>query len=128
MNDLTHENLIKLMQIRPSIKEAADWFNTSQDTIDRRIKKFEKLTFAEFKEKHSTNTRHKLIDRAMEQALNGNATMMIFCLKNYCGWADNATTEINSEPKVTRLAYSPDQLKEAAKAYTEIYGEKKWTS
>ena len=115
MDELTHENLIKLMRFRPSLKETANWFGVSEDTIERRIKKFEKLTFSEFKDKYNTHTKHKLIDKAIEMALAGNATMMIFTLKNYCGWSDHKQVELDDEPKVFKLAYNPKSLAEAGK-------------
>jgi hypothetical protein len=31
-------------------------------------------------------------------ALNGNATMMIFCLKNMCGWLDKLPEQQSSDP------------------------------
>lgn len=112
---LTHENLINLMRFRPSLKATSDYFNTSEDTIERRIKKFEKLTFAEFKEKHSLKVKHKLIDKALEMAMAGNATMMIFCLKNYCKWTDKVEEEIKNEPRVIKLAYNCGTLVDTAR-------------
>jgi hypothetical protein len=111
--ELNLENLIKLMQFRPTLKEAANYFNASEDTIERRIKKFEKLTFSEFKEKYSLKVKHKLINKALEMAMSGNSTMMIFCLKNLCGWDDRAEQK-NQEPVVITLAYSKESLRHAA--------------
>ncbi len=115
MTELNQENLVKLMQFRPTLKETSNYFGVSEDTIERRIKKFEKLTFAEFKEKHSLKVKHKLIDKALEMAMAGNSTMMIFCLKNYCKWTDKAEEEINNEPRVMKLAYSCGTLIDAAR-------------
>ena len=102
------------MQFRPTLKETARWFSTSQDTVERRIKKWTRLTFTEFKEKHSMNIKYKLIDRAIDMAMSGNATMMIFCLKNYCGWSDKSE-EKELELKPIVLAYSKEGLQSAAR-------------
>lgn len=43
-----------------------------------------------FREANCQHIKQKLIDRAIEMGLKGNATMLIFCLKNYCKWSDRA--------------------------------------
>ena len=58
------------------------------------------------------HTRHDLVRKAIEKALKGDNTMLIFCLKNLCGWKDR------NEPDYDRMAsafpalkYDPKQLK-----------------
>lgn len=109
--ELTHENLINLMRFRPTLKEASEYFNTSEDTVERRIHKWEKTTFSIFKEKHSRSIKYKLIDKAIDMAMSGNSTMMIFALKNICGWGDRAEVTKDSEPKVINFKYSMNDLK-----------------
>lgn len=103
--ELNHENLVNLMRFRPTLKVTADWFGTSEDTIERRVRKWEKITFGEFKEKYSQHIRFKLMDRAIEMAMSGNATIMIFALKNFCGWTDRI-----HEPEATEADSSKFQL------------------
>jgi hypothetical protein len=102
MIDLDLKTLVKLMRFRPTLKETSFIFGVSEDTIERRIREWVNCTYSEFKERHSSNIKQKLMNKAFEMALAGNATMMIFCLKNYCGWADkplesqaNSTHEIH---------------------------------
>ena len=132
MNDLNLSNLIKLMQFRPTLKETANWFSVSEDTIERKIKKFAKCTFREFKLIHSGQIKIKLQEKAIEMAMSGNTSMMIFALKNLCDWVDkkevsNANdygqpfhiavpgqpdTDFPEGAKVIRIGYDPRNMKD----------------
>jgi hypothetical protein len=98
------------MRFRPSLRETAIWFGVSEDTIERRTKDWENLTFREFRDKYSSHLRHRLIDRAIEVAMNGNTAMLIFCLKNYCSWGDIALEPNVKEDVVIRLAFDPKSV------------------
>lgn len=54
--------------------------------------------------------KYRLIDRAVDMAMSGNTTMMIFCLKNYCGWVEKAESP-EDDVKPFTLAYSIEDLK-----------------
>jgi len=41
-----------------------------------------------------SHTRYALIQKAISEALNGNTTMLIFSLKNLCGWADKQELDV----------------------------------
>ena len=86
--------------MKPTLKDAAAFFNCSEDTIERACKKLGASSFADFRNKNMVHTRHDLVRAAMRQALNGNTPMLIFCLKNMCGWADkveNTNTEVHQQ-------------------------------
>ena len=71
----------------------------SDDTINRRIREKFGCTFEAYRDKKQTTLRIRLIDKALELADQGNVTMLIFLLKNYCGFTDRAEvkTEINDK-------------------------------
>lgn len=106
--DLSLKNVSNLMRFRPSLKDTASFFSVSEDTITRKIKRWENITFLEFREKHSFPLKMKLMDKAIGMAMAGNVTMMIFALKNYAGWTDKpvelAQEKSGFQPIV--LAYS----------------------
>jgi len=79
--------LDKYCQLKPSLTDVSELLNVSDDTILRHCRKYN-MTFAEYRNKKMAKTRMTLTQKALEMALNGNATMMIFSLKNLCGWAD----------------------------------------
>jgi AraC-like DNA-binding protein len=84
------DQLAALMRFRPTREDAAAFFGVSIDTIERRIKSETGLTFLQFREQKMVHTRISLVRNALKRAETSDA-MLIFCLKNLCGWSDNAT-------------------------------------
>ena len=80
--------LNSILQFKCSKKVCADHLGCSEDTIDRRIKEEHDCTFKEYAETKLSTTKVKLQTKAIEKALGGDNTMLIFCLKNICAWSD----------------------------------------
>src|SRR4051794_39309171 len=87
------EKLAALMRLKPTLLDTAAFFDCSEDTIERFIKKLSGLTFAEFREQKMVHTRMSLVRTAIRKAENGDNVMIIFCLKNLCGWRDKQKDE-----------------------------------
>jgi hypothetical protein len=79
-----------LLQRGANKVDSASIMDCSEDTIERRIKERFSITFSEYRERRMAGTRLKLVETALDKALNGNIVMLIFCLKNICHWQDNA--------------------------------------
>jgi hypothetical protein len=79
----------------------------SDSTLDRVIKANTGGNFDDLRDKKTDGTRLKLIQTAIGMANNKDRTMLIFCLKNLCGWSDNANNA-NSVPIKVMLGYDPD--------------------
>ena len=103
--ELNKENLVELMRFRPQLKDLSTLFGVSEDTLSRRIKEWEACSFTEFKERHSFSIKQSLINKAIEQALSGNTTMLIFCLKNYCNWMDKPSEVVSEQKTIITLNY-----------------------
>lgn len=84
--DETH--LKGICRLKPTLRDVAAFFDCSEDTIERRCKALGALSFADFRDKNMVQTRFNLIRTAIRKAENGDNTMLIFCLKNLCGWVD----------------------------------------
>ena len=95
MKPFDWQKLDTILQLAASKVMCSEFLNVSEDTIERRIKKKYGLTFNQYKERKLTNTKIKLIQKALTEATSGNSTMLIFCLKNLCGWADKTEVEIS---------------------------------
>lgn len=91
--EVDETQLKALMRLKPTLADTAAFFGVSEDTIDRRCKEFSGVSFAEFREQNMVHTRLELQRSALKQANSGNTTMLIFCLKNLCGWRDKQPGE-----------------------------------
>jgi len=94
--DINFEQLKALMRLKPTLKDAAAFFECHTDTIVNIIKRETDLGFSSFRDQNMVHTRFSLIRKAIQQAENGNTAMMIFCLKNLCGWADKKEVDIDA--------------------------------
>ena len=86
--DIDWKELHALLQFKVSLRFCADYIGVSIDTIRRRIKEEHGMTFGEYHELKMERTATKLQQKAIEMALAGDRTLMIFCLKNLAKWAD----------------------------------------
>ena len=94
--DISNQRIKALMRLKPSLKDTAAFFECSQDTIQDYIRENFDLTFSEFREQNAVHSRLELQRNAMRMANEGNVPMMIFCLKNLCGWKDKWETTIEN--------------------------------
>ena len=82
------EKYVKYFSTKRAI---ADYFNVSEDTIERWVKKTYGLRFAEVAAQKQETTRNQIRAKMVETALDGNVTMMIFLAKNWLGMSDKPT-------------------------------------
>lgn len=82
-----------LVQFKVTKIFCAEYLGISINTIDRHLRKKFDCTFTEYNQKKMQRTGYKLQQKAIEMALDGNTTMMIFALKNLAGWSDKIETE-----------------------------------
>lgn len=98
-----------LLQFKVTLRHCADYMGVSIDAIQRRVKEEKGISFSEYHELKLQRTATKLQQKAIEMALSGDRTMLIFCLKNLAGWADKVETthDVNDETKKQfKLAYA----------------------
>lgn len=83
------DKLNAMLQFGPTLRLCAEELGTTEKTLQRHIKREHNMTFEDYKDSKMDKTRLRLQEKAIMMASNGNATMMIFCLKNLCKWSDN---------------------------------------
>ena len=107
--ELNEEQLKKFCAVMPTKEEAATFFGCSPDTIERRCKEFEGLTWKEYREKYMVDCRYRLIRRALERSKKSDV-MLIFCLKNICKWSDKVQEkESSDDTKPMQMSYNFDK-------------------
>lgn len=94
--EIDEHQLRGLCRLKPTLKDVAAFFNCSEDTIERRCKELGSKTFADFRDKNMVHTRFSLVRKAIQKAEGGDNTMLIFTLKNLCGWADKIEQRIDN--------------------------------
>ena len=98
-DEKTWRQLNKLLELKATRKICADILGVSQDTLKRRVEERYKKSFSEYKDQQLSTTKVKLQQKAIIMALGGDRIMLIFCLKNICGWSDKA--EIKHEGEIS---------------------------
>lgn len=116
--EIPHAQLKAFMRLKPSLQDTANFFECSVDTIERFIRREFKASFADFREQNMVHTRFSLIRKAIQKGEGGDNVMLIFCLKNLCGWKDRYDQEVtlgasDSKPKV--IVTLPSNGREAKK-------------
>lgn len=101
--------LQKFLQLKPTKKAVADFFECSEKHIERVIKKEYGKTFFEFRDQQMDKTRHALVQKALSESLatRANTTMLIFCLKNLAGWSDKY--EASSSVEISNITFEDDE-------------------
>jgi hypothetical protein len=85
----------------------------AEATLERMVlKHFECSNMTEYREKRRDSLKIQLKRKAVTMALGGNVSMLIFCLKNLCGWSDNVQVVPDKEDAKNqiRLAYNPKSV------------------
>lgn len=96
--DLDWKLLDILCSRKMFLKDCAEILNVSEDLIENRIKKYHNCTFTAYRDKKLARTRLNLVEKALDMALKkSDKTMLIFCLKNICGWTDVVKQEITED-------------------------------
>lgn len=97
--DFTEEQwglLDAILQYKATLEDCAGHLGCSEDTVENRVKERYGITFSEYRDKKMSSVRLSLQQKAIQQALSGgNNTMLIFCLKNMCGWSDKQSFDIS---------------------------------
>ncbi len=83
------ESLEHMCSLRLSLEDCAELMQCDSTTIQNKIRKKYDQTFSEYRNQKLAVTRRSLIETALKQATERkNTVMLIFCLKNLCGWVD----------------------------------------
>jgi hypothetical protein len=113
-NALDIVRLKALMRLKPTLEDTAAFFEVNPSTIEKFIKReFGKITFSEFRDQNMVHTRFNLIRTAIQKAEKGDNVMLIFCLKNLCGWKDKWDAEETKHTTAQVVLHLPSNGKEA---------------
>lgn len=98
-----------ILQFYPTKETCCDMLDVSEETLDRALKRERNSNFRDYREKKMSGTRVALARKAVKMALDGHATMLIFCLKNLCGWQDQHFQTASTQQQVIELKYRIDE-------------------
>ena len=90
-----------LLQFKVSVEFCADHMGVSRDTIFRRVKEKFGITFGEYHSLKVEGTATKLQQKAIDMAMKGDKTLMVFCLKNLAKWSEKNETTLSAPEGIT---------------------------
>lgn len=97
-----------ILQFNASLRICSQIMGISEDVIEKNIRTQFDMTFKEYKESKMAKVKIMLQQKAIEMALKGNTAMMIFTLKNLCGWADKQEIAQVDKTRIFELKYKLD--------------------
>ena len=92
--ELNWDELAKLCAIHATKKEIADWFECSEDTIERRCMEEFGISFAVYYDQKTASGKMSLRRKQYEQAMSGNTTMLLWLGKQYLKQKDKQENEV----------------------------------
>lgn len=93
--ELDYKAFNALCQFKSTTKEfAAEYLNVSTTHIDNKLKQDHGMTFTQYHESKMKRVATKLEEKAVQMAMSGDRTMLIFCLKNYAKWQDKMDVDV----------------------------------
>ena len=118
--DETKEKQLKaLCRYKPTLLDAAAFLDLHPSTIEKFLRKKYKKTYSEFRDENMVHTRMELIRKSLDMAKGGNTAMMIFCLKNICGWTDKFESTVDNKSSDGSMTPAQDQKIDVSKLSTE---------
>lgn len=102
----------KLCAILATLVEIADFFDCSDDTIERWCKKTYGVTFAEVLKRKSSKGKVSLRRKQYEMAMTGNITMLIWLGKQQLGQSDKRDDTLNANVTTNSTGPLLDMVKE----------------
>jgi len=96
-----------ILALKGSLITCASLLDLHENTIKNHIKYRYGQTFTEYAERRLSPTKIRLIQKALEMAMKGNTSMMIFSLKNICNWADKTESIVeNVDSSTLKIDYN----------------------
>lgn len=107
--EINWDDLRKYCEFRASKETCAYMLGLSEMTISRKIRQRYDLTFEEYREKVMSKIKVQLVNKALDMAINkSDRTLLIFCLKNYCGFSDDEIGKGKHVQNFIQLNYKLD--------------------
>lgn len=107
----------KLCHRQCTLEEIADFFDCSEDTIQRRVKEKFGVNFAAYYKKASVEGKMSLRRAQMKVALSGNVTMLIWLGKQYLGQSDKQEIAANTQNEHRFPKLTPEEAENMRKAF-----------
>lgn len=89
-----------LLQYKPTLSMVAGYIDCSDTHLENKIKETWGMKFSEYREAKMAGMKLKLVQKAIDMGLKGNATMLIFCLKNLCDWSDKQEVSLGDDTSI----------------------------
>lgn len=103
--EVDYSKLESYLQFKATREMCAYMLGISESTLKRKVKERYDMTFSDLQQKCLAPMKVQLVNKALSMALKGDRVLLIFCLKNYCGWSDKNTSDEQNVNNFIQLNY-----------------------